>query len=58
MFQSASNTTTGAAASYTAARDIYVNINYDHSYVNGDAREIAINLYNELKDCKKLNLIA
>ena len=56
--QSASNVTTGAAASYTAARDIYVTINYDHSYVNGDAREIALSLYNELKDCKKLNLIA
>ena len=56
--QSASNTTTGAAASYTAARDIYVTINYEHSYVNGDAREIALSLYNELKDCKKLNLIA
>lgn len=55
--QNASNIT-GASASYTAARDIYVTINYDHSYVNGDAREIAINLYNELKDCKKLNLIA
>ena len=57
--QSASGITgTGSSASYTAARDIYVTINYDHSYVNGDAREIAINLYNELKDCKKLNLIA
>ena len=55
--QSASNVT-GASASYTAARDIYVTINYEHSYVNGDAREIALNLYNELKDCKKLNLIA
>ena len=55
--QSASNIT-GASASYTAARDIYVTINYDHSYVNGDARDIALNLYNELKDCKKLNLIA
>lgn len=55
--QSASNIT-GASASYTAARDIYVTINYDHSYVNGDAREIALSLYDELKDCKKLNLIA
>ena len=54
--QSASNIT-GASASYTAARDIYVTISYDHSYVNGDARAIALNLYNELKDCKKLNLI-
>ena len=57
--QSASGITgTGSSASYTAARDIYVTISYEHSYVNGDAREIAINLYNELKDCKKLNLIA
>ena len=56
--QSASNITTGAASSYTAARDIYVTISYNNSYVNGDAREIALSLYNELKDCKKLNLIA
>lgn len=55
--QSASNIT-GSSASYTAARDVYVTINYDHSYVNGDAREIAINLYNEIKDCKKLNLVS
>ena len=54
--QTASNIS-GASASYTAARDIYVTISYDHSFVNGDAREIAISLYNELKDCKKLNLI-
>ena len=54
--QSAS-TITGASSSYTAARDIYVTISYEHSYVSGDAREIALNLYNELKDCKKLNLI-
>ena len=57
--QSASGITgTGSSASYTAARDIYVTISYDHSYVNGDAREIALSLYNELKDCKKMNLIA
>ena len=55
--QSASGIT-GSSASYTAARDIYVTITYDHSYINGDAREIAMNLYNELKDCKKLNLIS
>ena len=57
--QSASGITgTGSSASYTAARDIYVTISYEHSYVNGDAREIALSLYNELKDCKKMNLIA
>ena len=57
ILQSASNIT-GASSSYTAARDIYLYITYEHSYVNGDAREIALNLYEELKDCKKLNLIA
>ena len=57
LSQSASNIS-GASASYTAARDIYASISYDHSYVNGDAREIALSLYNELKDCRKLNLIA
>ena len=55
--QSASNVT-GASASYTAARDIYVTVEYNNSYVNGDARAIAINLYNELKDCKKLGLVS
>ena len=59
ILQSASNTTgSGSSASYTAARDIYLTISYDHSYINGDAREIALNLYNELKDCKRLNLIS
>ena len=59
ILSAASNTTgSGSSASYTAARDIYLTINYEHSYVSGDAREIALNLYNELKDCKKLNLIA
>lgn len=58
ILQSAANTTgSGSSASYTAARDVYVNISYENSYVNGDAREIALNLYRELKDCKKLNLI-
>ena len=57
LSQSASNIT-GASASYTAARDIYVTISYNNSYVNGDSREIALSLYNELKDCKKLNLIS
>ena len=55
--QSVSNIT-GASANYTAARDVYVTISYEHSYINGDARAIAISLYNEIKDAKKLNLIA
>lgn len=48
--------TTGAAASYTAARDIYVTINYNNSYVNGDAREIALNLRDEIRSAERLGL--
>lgn len=58
VIEQSASSITGASASYTAARDIYLNIYYEHSFVSGDAREIAINLYNEIKDCKKLNLIA
>lgn len=50
------NTTTGASASYTAARDIYVTINYNNSYVNGDAREIALNLREEIRSAERLGL--
>jgi phage-related protein len=44
------------SASYTAARDIIVNINYHNSYVNGDAREIAVNLRNEIRMAEALGL--
>ena len=37
------------SASYTAARDLYITINYNSSYVNGDARAIAINLRDEIR---------
>lgn len=53
---SGSSATTGAAASYTAARDIYVTINYNNSYVNGDAREIALNLRDEIRSAERLGL--
>ena len=43
-----------ASASYTAARDIYVTINFNQSYVNGDAREIALNLRNEIRTAEAL----
>ena len=52
-----SNNASGSA-SYTAARDIYVTINYNNSYINGDAQKIAINLWNEIKAAEKMNLIA
>lgn len=38
----------GSSASYTAARDITVNLSYSHSFVNGDAQEIAIQIKKEL----------
>lgn len=53
----AETVTSGTAASYTAARDIYVTINFSNSYVNGDSREIAISLYNEIKSAERLGLI-
>lgn len=54
---SAGSVASGTAASYTAARDVYVTINFDHSFVNGDSREIAISLYNEIKSAERLGLI-
>lgn len=36
-------------ATYTGVKDVTINIYYDHSYINGDAREIAINLRQEIK---------
>lgn len=43
------NTMSGSGgASYSAARDVTVNINYSHSFVNGDAQEIAIQIKREL----------
>lgn len=42
------------SASYTAARDVYININYDHSFVNGDVREIALVLRDEIVSAERL----
>lgn len=42
------------AASYSAQRDIYVTITYNHSFVNGDAREIAVQLRNEILSAERL----
>lgn len=43
-----------SSASYSGARDITVNIYFSQSYVNGDAREIAINLRNEIRSAEAL----
>lgn len=49
----ASSTATGSA-SYSGAKDVYITINYNHSYVNGDAREIALNIQREIKQAEAL----
>lgn len=54
-----SNTSVGGtAASYNAARDVIVNISFNNSYVNGDAREIAVSLYNEFRAAERMGYIS
>lgn len=52
MASSASASSGGG--SYTAARDIYVNVIYNNSYVNGDARMIALSIRDEITAAEKL----
>ena len=47
-------TSNSRGASYTAAKDIYVNIYYQNSYVNGDARQIALSIRDEIKSAERL----
>lgn len=53
-----STATSGSSttASYNAARDVYVTINYNHSFVNGDAREIALGIRDEILSAERLGL--
>lgn len=44
----------GSAASYTGAKDIYVNIYFDRSVVTGDAREIALFLRDEIREAEAM----
>jgi hypothetical protein len=37
------------SSSSTVQGDMYINIYYNHSYVNGDAREIALNIRDEIR---------
>lgn len=53
---SASNVS-GGSASYTAAKDVYVNIYFSNSFVNGDAQEIAIMLEKEIRRAEAKNLV-
>lgn len=47
-------TTSSGSNSVTAARDVYVYITYNHSYVNGDTRMIALNIRDEIRRAEKL----
>lgn len=42
------------SVSATAPRDVYITINYNNSFVNGDAREIAIQIKKEIQMAEKL----
>lgn len=46
--------TTGASATYTGVRDVTINIYFEHSFVNGDARAIALALRDEIRYAEKL----
>ena len=51
---SSSSSSSSASASYTAARDIYMNVYYQNSYVNGDARAIALSIREEIRRAEQL----
>lgn len=54
---SSSGSSSGGSASYTAQRDVYCNIYFSNSFVNGDAEQIAIMLAKEIRRAEKKNLI-
>jgi hypothetical protein len=37
------------STSYSVAGDMYINIYYENSYVNGDTRAIALNIRDEIR---------
>jgi hypothetical protein len=41
------------STSYTVSGDLYIYIYYEHSYVNGDARDIALNLRDEIRAAER-----
>lgn len=54
---SSNESVSSGSASYTAAKDIYVNIYFNNSFVNGDAQEIAIMLKKEIARAESKNLV-
>ena len=51
---SALSSYSSGSATYSGAKDVYITINYNNSYVNGDAREIALSLRDEIKAAEAL----
>lgn len=45
---------TSGSAHYQAAKDIYLNVIFDHSFVNGDGREMALLIRDEIRSAEKL----
>lgn len=54
LVETATSSTSSGSNSVTAARDVYVYITYNQSYVNGDARMIALNIRDEIRRAEKL----
>lgn len=54
---SGNDSSKGGSASYTATSDVYVTIEFNQSYVNGDAEAIAVMLAREIRQAEKKNLI-
>lgn len=54
LVETATSNTSSGSNSVTAARDVYVYITYNQSYVNGDARMIALNIRDEIRRAEKL----
>lgn len=44
----------GGGATYSGAKDVYINFYFDRSYVNGDAREIALALREEIRQAEAM----
>ncbi|UTC78108.1 hypothetical protein E4O04_08895 [Treponema sp. OMZ 799] len=44
----------GGVSAAVAAKPTEINIHFDHSFVNGDAREIALRLREEIKEAEKM----
>lgn len=51
---SVSASSTSGSASYSAPKDVFVYITYQNSYINGDAREIALNIRDEIRNAERL----